>query len=889
MTPVLERELEKRVLTAAMTRARAGTGSLVIVRSGFGHGRSTLLSWAEETARSQGIQVRHASAVQAESVFGYAVLEQLTAEPRSRLDVLADELRASGPVLITVDDVQWADQPSLRRLGGLGQRLAGLPVVLVCSVLGGATAAERPAVRDLLDEARETLVLAPLSTAASAELARHWLAGRDAEHADACADSACGNPMLVKHLCRVTDSAGEVPATRPGLFRALLGERLRALAPESLAYAQAKALLAGCGDPAVVAELAGLDAIGASAATGHLIAMGVFSAAGDPASAVVAAGLLDSLSPESKEHLHRRAAILLHKRGLPVRLVAEHVRGFITATPGWAVEALMAAADEAELNGEPGLAAGYLRRGLLSPALEAATRARLLIRLARVSRPVDQDLAVGMLCRAARLAPSSLDRAAVLVHLEPAVLGTAPPSVRALIEETAAALGDPARLRGTARELALRLQARLCVTGHERPGLREDVTARLANADPDAGTGAERELLAVVLKAATDDLALRAADVAAAGIKLLAHASARASHVYTETPLVVTSMVAAEALGPLVPWLETATREAAVRGLAREESFACAERAFVALRAGRTDQARMFARRSLELGGPDWTLDGGSQFTLLAAVAIEAHEDELGERLLTRIDVADGPLATRLPMARLLRACLPAAGRDLATLAQLVDAGRDWDRAGCRNPAVVPWRGWAVARCRELGRVGQGVELAEEELALARTWGAPTAIGRALRVYGELLEDSRGDKMLGEAVEVLEEGSVFELAQAWLARGLRLRAAGEDAGLDRVARLAAQCRNPWLDRRTEGLLERRSGPGPALLTARERRVAELVVGGSTNTGVAAMLKITLRAVEKHLTSCYRKLGVSGRAGLAGALEAGGYLRTPNQQADTPQS
>lgn len=871
MTAVLlERELEQRVLTAALTRARAGVGSLVVVRSGFGHGRSAMLAWAAETARSQGIRVRRAGAVPEESAFAHAVLDQL--EFRTFDD--------DGPALVTVDDVQWADVPSLHWLSGLSRRL---PVVLVCSVLGGAAAAERAPVRDILDEARETLVLAPLSAAASAELARHCAPGRDEVFADACAERACGNPLLVKHLCRVTDSAGGVLGARPELYGALLQERLRALAPESLAYAQATALLAGTGDPVVVAELAGLDAIGASAATGQLVAMGVFPSAAVRPGAVMAEALLASLTPAAQEDLHHRAAELLHKRGLPARTVADHVRGFTTPTPPWAVEALVAAADETALRGELGVAAGYLRRGLLSSTLDAATRARLLIRLARVSRPDDHERAVGMLCRAARLAPCDLDRAAVLVHLEPTVLGTAPPGVRVMIEETAAALGDPVELPGPARELALRLQARLCFVGHERPGLREDVTARLVDAEPASGTGAERELLAVVLKTATDSVMLRAAYVAAAGTKLLAHAPARASHVYTEAPLVVAGMVAADALGPLVTWLETATREAASRGLAREESFACAERAFVALRAGWTSQAHLLAQRSLDLGGPDWTLDGGSQFTMLAVVAIEAHDDELGERLLGQAGVEARSAAAQLPMVRMLRACLPAA--DLAALAQLVDAGRDWERAGCRNPAVVPWRGWAVARCRELGRVGQGVELAEEELALARAWGAPTALGRALREYGELLEDSRGDKLLGEAVEVLENGSVFELAQACLARGLRLRAAGADAGLDRVVRLAAQCRNPWLDRRTEGL---RSSPGLVRLSARERRVAELVVAGSTNPAVAASLKITVRAVEKHLTSCYRKLGVSGRSGLAGALESDGYLRTPNLSPGTPQ-
>jgi predicted ATPase len=35
------------------------------------------------------------------------------------------------PVLLTVDDLHWADQPSLRFIGHLVRRLEGLPVALV--------------------------------------------------------------------------------------------------------------------------------------------------------------------------------------------------------------------------------------------------------------------------------------------------------------------------------------------------------------------------------------------------------------------------------------------------------------------------------------------------------------------------------------------------------------------------------------------------------------------------------------------------------------------------------------------------------------------------------------------------------------------------------------
>ena len=44
---------------------------------------------------------------------------------------VAIDLSATRPLLITVDDAQWADQPSLRFLGYLARRVADLPIALV--------------------------------------------------------------------------------------------------------------------------------------------------------------------------------------------------------------------------------------------------------------------------------------------------------------------------------------------------------------------------------------------------------------------------------------------------------------------------------------------------------------------------------------------------------------------------------------------------------------------------------------------------------------------------------------------------------------------------------------------------------------------------------------
>ena len=45
------------------------------------------------------------------------------------------------------------------------------------------------------------------------------------------------------------------------------------------------------------------------------------------------------------------------------------------------------------------------------------------------------------------------------------------------------------------------------------------------------------------------------------------------------------------------------------------------------------------------------------------------------------------------------------------------------------------------------------------------------------------------------------------------------------------------------------------------LTPRERAVLELMAGGSSNQGIADSLVITIRAVEKYVSSIFRKLGL----------------------------
>jgi DNA-binding CsgD family transcriptional regulator len=216
-------------------------------------------------------------------------------------------------------------------------------------------------------------------------------------------------------------------------------------------------------------------------------------------------------------------------------------------------------------------------------------------------------------------------------------------------------------------------------------------------------------------------------------------------------------------------------------------------------------------------------------------------------------------------------------------LAELLDAGRRFERVGSRNPAFIAWRSPAALALRQLGQDDDARRLASEELELARGWGAPRALGAALRVAGLIEGGKRGLALLEEAVDVLDGSPAkLEHAKARAALGAALRRANRRAQarehLRHAVDLATVCAATGLAAQAErellasGARPRRIAlTGVDSLTPSERRVAEMAAAGPTNRQIAQTLFVTQRTVEVHLTSIYRKLAINSRSQLAAAL------------------
>jgi DNA-binding CsgD family transcriptional regulator len=195
----------------------------------------------------------------------------------------------------------------------------------------------------------------------------------------------------------------------------------------------------------------------------------------------------------------------------------------------------------------------------------------------------------------------------------------------------------------------------------------------------------------------------------------------------------------------------------------------------------------------------------------------------------------------------------------------------------------VPWRSDAALAELRLGEPEAARRLSAEELELARAFGAPRALGVALRAAG-LTNGRRGEPLLREAVEVLagpdnrleQAGALADLG-ALLRRSNRrvdaremLRRAVDAAHRAHAAPLAALAET---ELRATGARPRRVLlTGLEALTASERRIAELAAEGLTNRQIAQNLLITARTVEGHLTNVFTKLDVRTRAELPEALE-----------------
>ncbi|MEV7680082.1 LuxR C-terminal-related transcriptional regulator [Streptomyces sp. NPDC088341] len=180
----------------------------------------------------------------------------------------------------------------------------------------------------------------------------------------------------------------------------------------------------------------------------------------------------------------------------------------------------------------------------------------------------------------------------------------------------------------------------------------------------------------------------------------------------------------------------------------------------------------------------------------------------------------------------------------------------------------------AVGVLHDLVRWGVADAAAGLREAAARMQG-PFAAARAAHaaaVQG-LPGGSANGAALEEAAAPLEAlGADLYAAEVLIAAVGRWRAAGQPSRATRAAARARILLERCPDAATPALSQERAAQP---LSSRERDIALMAARGRTSREIAEACVLSVRTVENHLGRIYRKLGVSGRAALAGVLlEAG---------------
>jgi DNA-binding CsgD family transcriptional regulator len=945
---LIERDRELRRVEECLQRAQQGRGGALVMEGPAGIGKTVLLAVARDTAGAEGFRVLRARGAELEREFAFGVVRQLveqvvagaSEEERPLLldgppgvaarllglagagDPLATDapiapdpsfavlhglywlcanLAAQRPLALVVDDAHWADGASLRFLAFLLPRLEELHV----AVLLGARPAEVGESRELLavltmDPATEVITVAPLTPAGVATLLRVALGVEpEPEFAAACWEATGGTPFLVRTLVEalrdeqiapVTSSAAKVKDVAIDTLNRWAMLRLVRLGPDAARLARAVAVLerAELDQAAQLAELAPSEA---ARAADLLVGAGVLVEA--PlcfAHPLLRTAVYSDMAAADRVEAHGRSARLLAAAHANPARVAEHLLATVPTGDGWTVERLRAAAEEATTRGAPESAVVFLRRALLEPP-PPETGAGLLLELGLAEFSAGQSGWLDDLAEAVESAGDDTTRIATALLFANALRWheRAAEAIE-VCDRVAARLGG-----GDAEgHLTLEAMAVACGVGDAAtaPSVADRASALLVWATeglvPRQCVSAAAYVGALANQPADHvaDLALRAITAGTRPLPEPGDPPGLPGGAFRHPSAVVT-LLWAERYDAAQALADAAVAEAQASANGMVLPAVLAQRAWLAFRRGDLTAAEADARALLDAPGPlAPSLLRNRAVTVLVDVLVERGDLDEAERTLEPLTVdllgtSQTPVILRHARGRLRFA----QHRFGEALGDFHAAGEIATGGLALSPCYLSWRSEAALAALACGEPDTARRLSDEELELARAFGAPRAVGVALRAAGLVAGGQRGQALLREAIEVLAGPDTrLERARALADLGALLRRSNHRVEARQLLRQAvdtahhlgaeALALRAETELRATGARPRRALlTGLEALTASERRIAELAAEGLTNREIAQTLFVTARTVEGHLTHVFYKLDVKARTELPAALAA----------------
>ncbi|MER6089897.1 helix-turn-helix transcriptional regulator [Streptomyces bluensis] len=895
------REAELGELLALIASvARTGSGGLALVRGEPGIGKTTLLAEAVTRARAAGFSVGLGKADELHHVVPLSSLAACVLhgdQPLLSGDAFADlsrnqdqriwlverlaeaiEDRAGRvPVLIALDDVQWADPLSRFALKQLPARLRTSPILWMLAgrpdpagpaeEIVVATAGRLPAV---------TVPLGPLSSTAIGQLADDALGAPVDERVRNLLDGAGGNPFLAVEMLAGLGTGEVSDDLVPSTLVVGVRSRLRSLQPGTLRFLQMGAVLGRRFGFQDAAALYGRSAAKLISALEEAMRTGLLDDDGDHLvfrHDLLRQAVYVDIPPSARKALHREAADHLVSAGRrPTDAVPHILRG---ALPGdEEAMALLRRAAEDVLPVTPGLAADLM------------THAMELVPSAGPLRFEAGEQAIVCLTRAGRSreALSTGDR----------LLACRPPLD--VFSRLQAALGVTLWNVGLAEELRRRAEAALVVGGAATAAGARLAALRVLALSRSHDLDAAREAGETALRAATTVGDREAHVLALYGLGEIAQNAGE-------------NAVALERFASLSAIDSTFLPEEIVAHLHMDDFVSC-ERLLLqaADRAGPMRQAMMLwaqGQHDLGLGRID---DADAGFATM-----ERLEDDLqvpvqqvnGRVIRSRIALLRGDrdaAREHLVEAQKRLAVKPNPGNTAAVrfleavhaeddgdIGLAVDKLRQVQQAGffMRWRLLRDWVDTAIRMALRGADHGLAGDLAAQAEAHAeRNSAVPTATGIAAQALGLVKNDLA---MLEHSVELLKASprplvraaAHADLGQALLAAGRRPQAVvalkhAHDTFAASGAHAAAARLQRDLNRAGAGsrkVTRQRPVQGWGALTASEKKVARLIAEGHTNRSAAGVLVVSPHTVNTHLTSVFRKLSVNSRVQLANLVMA----------------
>jgi DNA-binding CsgD family transcriptional regulator len=947
--PLRGRGPEVEILGEVLDRVSAGRPALALIEGEAGIGKTRLLDGALEDARVRGMQVAWGRAEELEQnrPFGLVAAafgcERSSADPRraaiaellashagdrgsitvtsdpsllfQAVDAFADLVEAlalAGPLVIGLDDLQWADSSSLLALGAAVRRMAGLPVALLGCLRPLPDSADLDRLTRLLDKAGgRRICLAPLPAQAVHDLVADAVAAEPGPALLAEAAGAGGNPLFVTELVgallqegtiRVVGGRAEVTqASLPPTLRLTILRRLSFLPDETLQALRAASVLGSSFSLIDLATVTGGSVLELSVALADAARAGVVEDDGSRLRFrhdLIRDAIYQDLPGGVRLALHREAGQRLAAAGASALQVAEQLARAATPGDAEAIRWITRAAREAVATSPDGAASLLARAaGLMDPADPGrdallAEQAGCLMwagRLAeaeaiwRVLLARDHDPSVtawARICLGRTLLAGGRARDA-LYELEGAAGSAAPGSAELA---TAQALESFVRLSLGDLDGAWSAASAAQSAGPPACG-RQDATAARTSLSVAAQLPTRIVIPSLALAAQLRGDLSMALQITDDEARRADRSPDRLGHTYPVLWVRGLILIELDRLEEARSTLQAGMRLAEDRGVQLHLPSYQVYLAFERFTAGDWDDALVEAQAGLELAeevGETYTRVYGQ---IMRSLILLHRNDLPGAR--GAAEAAEAELSGTAPRYRshwaqwaraLILEADGQAGQAYAVLAGC------WDWCA-RQGLALEYRALGPDLIR-LALAGGDRERARAAVAavagLAGRNQVPSLAAAALRCRGLADDDA---EMLAAAVQAYQPGiRPLELAGACEDAGAAYARQGDpdrarplleqalaiyeqlDAGRD-LARAEAALRQAGIRRGRRGPRGRPQF-GWASLTPAEQAVADLVADGLTNPQIGARLYISRRTVQTHLVHVFAKLDIASRAQLA---------------------